>query len=61
MTRFVIFFKDAPDQESGNEIRRIYNAYNNYPGPNANAISPEERMALSRLQYEMMANYVQSR
>lgn len=53
------FFKDSLDQDSSNEIRRLYNAYNNYPG--SNAISPEERMALNRLQYEMMANYVQNR
>jgi hypothetical protein len=47
------------DQDNSAEIRRLYNAYNSYPGQNA--ISPEERLALNRLQYEMMANYVQNR
>ncbi|XP_070507072.1 uncharacterized protein AstC [Chironomus tepperi] len=50
--------QDSSDQDSSVDIRRLYNAYNNYPGNNM--ISPEERMALNRLQYEMMANYVQN-
>ncbi|KAG5676513.1 hypothetical protein PVAND_006343 [Polypedilum vanderplanki] len=50
--------QDASDQDSSTDIRRLYNAYNSYPNPNG--ISPEERMALNRLQYEMMANYVQN-
>lgn len=50
--------QDTSEQDSSPEIRRLYNAYNSYPG--SNPMSPEERMALNRMQYEMMANYVQN-
>lgn len=56
---FLLCLKDASDQDSSNEMRRLYNAYSNYPGQNV--MSPEEKLALNRLQYEMMANYVQNR
>lgn len=46
------------DQEvNGADIRRLYNAYNNYPS----VLSPEERMYLNRLQFETLANYVQQK
>lgn len=59
MANIIINLQDniAPEQDSSSEIRRLYNAYNSYPN---NGMSPEERMALNRLQYEMMANYVQN-
>lgn len=54
---FIVIMQDSSDQDSSADIRRLYNAYNSYPGNNM--ISPEERMALNRLQYEMISNYVQ--
>lgn len=37
-------------------------SYNNYPASNnLAAATPDERMALNRLQYEMVANYVQNK
>lgn len=37
-------------------------SYNNYPASNnVAAATPDERMALNRLQYEMVANYVQNK
>ncbi|CAO1341263.1 unnamed protein product [Diamesa hyperborea] len=58
--------QDTTDQENP-EVRRMFNSmngggsYNNYPASNnVAAATPDERMALNRLQYEMVANYVQN-
>ncbi|CRK94328.1 CLUMA_CG007843, isoform A [Clunio marinus] len=50
--------QDPSDQDSTNEIQRLYNAYSNFPS--ANMMSPEDRMAWNRLQYEMIAHYIQN-
>lgn len=49
--------QDSPDDNGFDMRQRLFNAYQNYPSP----LSPEERMALNRMQYELMANYVQNR
>jgi hypothetical protein len=51
------YFQDSPDDNGFDMRQRLFNAYQNYPSP----LSPEERMALNRMQYELMANYVQNR
>lgn len=64
---FIFIKQDTTDQENP-EVRRMFNSmngggsYNNYPASNnVAAATPDERMALNRLQYEMVANYVQNK